>query len=84
MKTMEFVIRDKEGLHARPAGVLAKVAKGSASKVTLTKNGKTVDMKRVFAIMGLAVKCGETITVTCDGPDEDKTMEALRKALEEG
>ena len=63
MKSIDITIQDKEGLHARPAGILSKAAKGFESKVTMTKNGKVADMKKIFAVMGLAVKCGETVTI---------------------
>ena len=63
--------------HARPAGILSKAAKGFESKVTMTKNGKVADMKKIFAVMGLAVKCGETVTIAADGPDEDAAIEEL-------
>ena len=43
--------------------------------------GKTADMKRIFAVMGLGVKCGDEITVTCDGPDEDAAMEKIQAIL---
>ena len=59
MKSIDITIQDKEGLHARPAGILSKAAKGFESKVTMTKNGKVADMKKIFAVMGLAVKCGD-------------------------
>ena len=77
MKSIDITIQDKEGLHARPAGILSKAAKGFESKVT--KNGKVADMKKIFAVMGLAVKCGETVTIAADGPDEDAAIEELTK-----
>ncbi len=45
----------------------------------MTKNGKVADMKKIFAVMGLAVKCGETVTIAADGPDEDAAIEELTK-----
>ena len=53
MKSIDITIQDKEGLRARPAGILSKAAKGFESKVTMTKNGKVADMKKIFAVMGL-------------------------------
>ena len=81
MKSIDITIQDKEGLHARPAGILSKAAKGFESKVTMTKNGKVADMKKIFAVMGLAVKCGETVTIAADGPDEDAAIEELTKQI---
>ena len=36
-------------------------------------------MTKIFAVMGLAVKCGETVTIAADGPDEDAAIEELTK-----
>lgn len=51
--------------------------------MTLTKGEKTVDMTRLFGIMGLAVKCGDEITIQCDGADEDAAFAALQEVLKE-
>lgn len=83
MKDLSFEIKDPAGLHARPVGAIVKVAKESASKITLSYNGKTVDAKKLFAIMGLAVKTGETITMSFDGIDEEQACAAMQEALEQ-
>ena len=83
MKSINITIQDKEGLHARPAGILSKAAKGFVSQVTMTKNGKVADMKKIFAVMGLAVKCGETVTIAADGADEDAAIEEMAKLCQE-
>ena len=79
MKQFTITIQDKEGLHARPAGLL----KGFQCAVTLTKGEKTADLKKIFAVMGLAVKGGDSITVTCDGADEEAAAAALEKMFAE-
>ena len=63
MKEFKYVITDPEGIHARPAGELVKAAKEFAANITLTKDGKSGDCKRIFGIMGLAVKAGNEITL---------------------
>lgn len=70
MKQFTYTIKDELGVHARPAGLLVKLAKKYASKVTIEKNGKTRDMRKLMAVMGLGIKQGETITVTVEGDDE--------------
>ena len=45
MKEFKYVITDPEGIHARPAGELVKVAKEFQSAITLTKDGKTGDLQ---------------------------------------
>ena len=81
MKQFTITIQDKEGLHARPAGLLSKAAKGFQCAVTLTKGEKTADLKKIFAVM--AVKGGDSITVTCDGADEEAAAAALEKMFAE-
>ena len=83
MKQFTITIQDKEGLHARPAGLLSKAAKGFQCAVTLTKGEKTADLKKIFAVMGLAVKGGDSITVACNGADEEAAAAALEKMFAE-
>ena len=75
MKEYKYVIKDKEGIHARPAGLLVKEAAGFPCTVTIGKDGKDVDAKRIFGVMGLGAKCGEEITVKTEGEKEDEGKE---------
>lgn len=79
MKTFEYTIKDELGIHARPAGLLVKAAKGLDSKVTIDKDGKSADATKLFAIMGLGVKNAETIKITVDGGDEEASAKAMEK-----
>ena len=83
MKEFSYVITDPEGIHARPAGEFVKAAKSFESSVKIAKDGKQVDAKRIFGVMGLAAKQGHEVTITVEGPDEDKAaaeLEAFMKA----
>ena len=83
MKTFAYTIKDEEGIHARPAGLLAKKAKEYESTITLEKGGKTAVATKLMAIMGMGVKCGDTVSVTVEGADEEKAaaeMEAFFNA----
>lgn len=79
MKEFNYTITDPQGIHARPAGVLVKEAAKYQSTITLEKDGKTGDAKRIFAVMGLAAKCGNTLNVKVEGPDEDEAAKALEE-----
>ena len=83
MKQFTYTIKDELGVHARPAGLLVKLAKKYASKVTIEKNGKTSDMRKLMAVMGLGIKQGETITVTVEGEDETVAAEEIAAFLNE-
>ena len=53
MKEFKYVIKDEQGIHARPAGLFVKEAATFPCKVTIEKDGKEADAKRIFAVMGL-------------------------------
>lgn len=83
MKSFTYEIKDSAGIHARPAGLLVKEADKFSSDIQIqNESGKTADAKRLFAIMGLGIKCGDTITVTVDGSDEDSAKSAMAEFLE--
>ena len=71
MQKFEYTIQEALGIHARPAGMLTKEAKKYQSTITLTKGEKSVNVLKLMALMGLGVKCGETVTVEIEGEDED-------------
>ena len=83
MISFDYVITDELGIHARPAGLLCKLAKSSGSKVTIEKGEKSADAARVIALMGLGVKNGDSVRVTVCGGDEEKNAEALEAFFKE-
>ena len=84
MKEFTYTIKDPLGIHARPAGLLAKAAKGYAdTTVTVTKDGNTVKASQLMKLMGLGVKQGNEVTVAAEGPAEDDAIAAMQKFFEE-
>ena len=82
MKSFTYTIKDAEGVHARPAGILCKACKNMApNKVTIAKGDETVDCSKIFAIMTLGIKCGEEVTFTIEGPDEDAKIIELQELV---
>jgi phosphocarrier protein HPr len=82
MKSFSYTVKDELGIHARPAGMLVKEVKNFQSKVTLEKDGKSVDASRLMAVMGMGVKKDQTVTVTVEGDDEDTACEAIKAFFE--
>ncbi|QHQ59401.1 HPr family phosphocarrier protein [Anaerocolumna sedimenticola] len=82
MKEFDYTIKDELGIHARPAGMLVKEAGKFTSNITIIKGDKTADIKRLFALMGLGVKNGDTVTVKMDGTDEEAAYDSLKKFFE--
>jgi len=77
MKEFTYKICDELGIHARPAGLLVKKASEFSSEITIYKDEKSADLKRLFAVMGLAVKKGDTIRVTVSGDDEEEAATSV-------
>ena len=82
MKSFSYTVKDELGIHARPAGMLVKEVKNFQSKVTLEKDGKSVDASRLMAVMGKEDKKDQTVTVTVEGDDEDAACEAIKAFFE--
>lgn len=82
MKSFSYTVKDELGIHARPAGMLVKEVKNFQSKVTLEKDGKSVDASRLMAVMGMGVKKDQTVTVKVEGDDEDAACEAIKAFFE--
>ena len=80
--TFEYVIKDSLGIHARPAGLLVAEAKKYQSAVTLEAKGKKADAKRIFAVMGMGVKCGDTVVVSCEGADAEAACAGMKAVIE--
>ncbi len=85
MKEVHFTVQDPLGLHARPAGMLVKLAQSFKSEgmLTLERTGKTASIKRLLAIMGLGVKGGDSIALLIQGEDEDAAAAALENWIQE-
>ena len=84
MKEFTYIIQDALGIHARPAGMLAKKAKSYAdTTVNISANGKTVNAGQLMKLMALGVKQGTEVTITCDGANEEEAAAGLKAFLEE-
>lgn len=82
MKQFTYTISDPLGIHARPAGMLAKEAKKFTSVCTITKGEQTKKLTQLMMLMSLGVKQGDAVTIQADGADEDAAIEALKAFFE--
>ncbi len=82
MTEFTYCITDEAGIHARPAGLLVKEADRFVSDVEISIGEKSADAKRLFSLMSLGVKKGDTITVRISGEDESAACDAIRDFFE--
>lgn len=80
MKKFEYTINDPVGIHARPAGLLAKKAKALDSTVTIAAaDGRSATASKLMALMGLGIKQGDTVSVIIEGGDEEANAAAMEQ-----
>lgn len=77
----KIILQNETGLHARPAGELAKLASTFRCNVNLTANGKTVNAKSILAIMSLGIKARTEIEIECNGENEEEAMNKIVEAF---
>ena len=77
-----MTIKNRMGLHARPAAMFVQEAGKFKSQVFVVKDGLQVNGKSVMGLMLLAAESGSKLTIKADGPDEATAIEALEKLFE--
>ena len=70
-------IRNKNGLHARPAAEMVKAAAKFKSDITISREDIEVNGKSIMGVMMLAAECGSTIMLRASGPDAQEAVSAL-------
>lgn len=89
MKEFCYTIKNAVGVHARPAGALARMAEKYDSTITIQKDGKdgkdgtAVNLEKLLAVMKLNIQYQETVKVTIEGSDEAAALEQIQTFFEE-
>ena len=84
MVAEKIKITNPTGLHLRPAGNLCREAMKYKSRVTFNYNTNTANAKSVLSVLGACIKCGDEITLNCEGEDEEKALSALSEFIKNG
>lgn len=84
MKERTFTIKNKLGLHARPAAQFAQEACKYKSRVLVSKDGVDVNGKSVMGLMLLAAECGSAVKVSAEGSDAEEALSGLGQLFERG
>jgi len=77
MPERTVLIENKNGLHARPAAEIVKLAAKFTSEITIVKDDLDVNGKSIMGVMMLAAEHGSSITLRAEGPDADQALDAL-------
>jgi phosphotransferase system HPr (HPr) family protein len=77
------VVKNPQGLHLRPAELLAKLSQQYPCKVEILHNGERVDAKSIFAIVTLVAMQGTELNFEADGENAEAALEAIAKLFDE-
>lgn len=82
--TMERSLRivNRNGLHARPAAELVKVASRFQSDIVMKRDDLEVNGKSIMGVMMLAAEYGSEVVVRASGPDEEQAVSAIADLVE--
>lgn len=80
----KVVVKNRMGLHTRPATAIVKMLQNVETKVWLTHKKTTINAKSILSILMLAARKNTRLTITCEGNDAEKTAEMLAVAFNEG
>lgn len=77
-----IIIRNSQGLHARPAALFVQIANKFNSDITVSKDGEKVNGKSIMGLMMLAAGCGSEIEIEAEGEDAARTVDQLEQFLQ--
>jgi phosphocarrier protein len=80
----EATIVNQEGLHARPAAQIVRLANSFVAEIELAKDGLAVNGKSIMGVMMLAAEFGSSIVIRADGPDAEQAVQALAELVASG
>lgn len=84
MQQFDHTVRDPLGIHARPAGLLAKIAKEFPdTEITVTRGDVSAKASQLLKLMGMGVRNGDRITVSAEGPAEKQAIAAMQRFFSE-
>ncbi len=80
----DLLVRNKMGLHARPAAQIVQTANRFPCDVTLEKDGQSVNGKSIMGVLMLAAALGTSVTVRTEGEQARQCADAIGDLFEKG
>ncbi len=84
MVSQKITVVNASGLHARPAGELAKICSKCTSDVAIIVGEKRINPKSILILMSAAIRCGTEIEVECNGEKEAEELDIIIQAIASG
>jgi phosphocarrier protein len=77
----KLIVKNKQGLHARPAALFVQVANKFDSRITIKRDEEEVNGKSIMGILMLGAEKGSEIVIEADGEDAETAMIELEKLI---
>ena len=77
----KLIVKNKQGLHARPAALFVQVANKFDSRITIKRDEEEVNGKSIMGILMLGAEKGSEILIEVDGEDAETAMTELEKLI---
>jgi phosphocarrier protein HPr len=78
----QLVVKNRAGIHARPAAIIAQTANKFTCEITLARDDTTVNAKSIMGVITMAAGYNTTLTLQTDGPDEKDAAQAIEALFE--
>ena len=82
--TRNVVVRNPQGLHARPADLVVREASRYQCEIALEKEGQRVDCKSILSLLTLGAECGTQMSLTAEGIDAEQAVAVISELFECG
>jgi len=77
-----LTVKNRAGIHARPAAIIAQTANKFTCEITLIRDDVTVNAKSIMGVITMAAGYNTTLTIQADGPDEKEAVAAIEKLFD--
>ncbi len=77
-----LTVRNRAGIHARPAAIIAQTANKFKSEITLSRDDATINAKSIMGVITMAAGYNTNLTIKADGPDETEAVAAIENLFE--
>ena len=77
-----LTVRNRAGIHARPAALIAQTANKFASEVLIEKDSTTINAKSIMGVITMAAGYNTTMTVKAEGSDAQDAVDAIYALFE--
>lgn len=84
MVEVEVEVKNRSGLHTRPAASIVKLSARFKSEIQLSRDGFTINAKSIIGVMTLAAEMGSTLKLITEGVDEEIAAKEIKALFDSG